>query len=236
MTLTHAFIFRSFSISYHIASCQSGLAPRSSDIIQDTLWVLFKWSVNTRKRLEVLPTGPDEAYSPCKSPSWKKRESAAELSCSLGEQMLRLAKSTVMLARRADPSLGEGRAFQKYQKSFGPELSSFKAHKLRNLAYKYQSSQWNKPWTLAEQKRPETGEGDIGTTLQKPSGSSEKFTPPHTNPSATLQIRPHHSILISLSHQVCLCSYYFTPRIWILWIYEVTSGFAHGFIFVYEYV
>ncbi|KAI5418044.1 hypothetical protein KIW84_042619 [Lathyrus oleraceus] len=109
---------KSFSISYHIASCQSELAPRSSDIIQDTLWVLLRRSVNTRKILEVLPTGPDGAYSPCKSPGWMKQESAAELSCSLGEQMLRLAKSTAMLARRAGPSLGEGCALQKISERF----------------------------------------------------------------------------------------------------------------------
>jgi len=46
--------------------------------------------------------------------------------------MLRLAKSTVMLARRADPSLGEGRAFQKISESFGPQLTSFQAHYPRN--------------------------------------------------------------------------------------------------------
>jgi hypothetical protein len=46
--------------------------------------------------------------------------------------MLRLAKNTVMLARRADPSLGEGRAFQKISESFGPQLTSFQAHYPRN--------------------------------------------------------------------------------------------------------
>ena len=138
----HAFIFRSFSIC--ISSWQSESDPRSSNIIQDTLWALFRWSVNTRERLELLPTG---VYSSVKTLILKEQRFVHELSCSLGEQMLRLAKSTVMLARRADPSLGEGRAFQKISESFGPQLTSSQAHYPRNQSINTEVSVEERTWS-----------------------------------------------------------------------------------------
>jgi hypothetical protein len=88
----------------------------SLSIIQDTLWVLFRWSVNTREWLEILPTGSNGVYSSVKTLILKEQKFVHELSCSLGEQngspsesqekppespTLRGISWTVMLARRS---------------------------------------------------------------------------------------------------------------------------------------
>ena len=68
--------------------------------------------------------------------------------------MGRLAKGNVMLAKRADPSLGEARAFWKITENFGLDSEPTKSPK---SGYKYQASfEKKKHGRLLERPRLET--------------------------------------------------------------------------------